>query len=61
MQIRECILFADLTVLPMHDFDIILGMDWLFRYRTMMDCFKKTVRVSLIGSGDAVEFVGKKE
>ena len=32
VHIGECILFADLIVLPMQDFDIILGMDWLARY-----------------------------
>ena len=32
VQIEEYILFADLIVLPMHDFDVILGMDWLARY-----------------------------
>ena len=32
MQIGEYIMFAGLTVLPMHDFDVILGMDWLARY-----------------------------
>lgn len=26
----------------MHDFDIILGMDWLFEYHAMMDYFNKT-------------------
>ena len=60
VQIGECILFADLIVLPMHDFDVILGMDWLARYRVVMDCFEKTVRLAIDGSDDTVEFVGEK-
>ncbi|GAV90868.1 RVP_2 domain-containing protein [Cephalotus follicularis] len=35
--------YADLIVLPIHDFDVILGMDWLSAYRAYMDCYNKTV------------------
>ncbi|XXG74437.1 hypothetical protein AAC387_Pa07g3160 [Persea americana] len=44
----------------MHDFDVILEMDWLARYRAVMDCFEKTVRLSIDGSDDTVEFVGER-
>ena len=60
VQIGECIMFADLIVLPMHDFDVILGMDWLTRYRAVMDCFEKTVRLTIDGSDDTIEFVGER-
>ena len=60
MQIGECILFVDLIVLHIHDFDVILGMDWLARYRAVMDCFEKTVRLSIDSSDDTVEFVGER-
>ena len=35
---------ADLIALPFHEFDLILGMDWLSIYRAIIDdCDKKTV------------------
>ena len=47
---RECPLilegqemFADLIVLPMHRFDVILGMDWLGRYGAKLLCAQKTI------------------
>ena len=36
---------ADLIVLVIHDFDIVLGMDWLSRHRATLDCYKKEVRL----------------
>ncbi|XXG53140.1 hypothetical protein AAC387_Pa03g1287 [Persea americana] len=44
----------------MHDFDVILEMDWLARYRAVMDCFENTVRLSIDGSDETVEFVGER-
>ena len=44
----------------MHDFDVNLGMDWLARYRAVMDCFEKTVRFSIDGSDNMIKFVGKR-
>ena len=34
---------ADLIVLGIHDFDIVLGMDWLSKHRATLDCYKKEV------------------
>ena len=34
---------VDLTALPFHKFDLILGMDWLSKHRAIVDCDKKTV------------------
>ena len=34
---------ADLIALPFHEFDLILGMDWLSKHRAIIDCDKKTV------------------
>ena len=34
----------------MHDFDIILGMDWLEAYHATMDCFAKTITFRLKGA-----------
>ena len=36
---------ADLLALPFHEFDLILGMDWLSKHRAIVDCDKKTVRL----------------
>ena len=33
----------DLITLPFHEFDLILGMDWLSKHRAIVDCDKKTV------------------
>ena len=34
-----------LIVLGIHDFDIVLGMDWLTKQRATLDCYKKEVRL----------------
>ena len=34
---------VDLIALPFHEFDFILGMDWLSKHRAIVDCAKKTV------------------
>ena len=36
---------ADLIVLGIYDFDIVLGMDWLSRHKATLDCYKKEVRL----------------
>ena len=36
---------ADLLDFPFHEFDLILGMDWLSKHRAIVDCDKKTVRL----------------
>ena len=36
---------ADLIVLSIHDFDIVLGMDWLSKHRATLDCYRKEVRL----------------
>ena len=34
---------VDLIALPFHEFDLILGMDWLSKHRAIVDCNKKIV------------------
>ncbi|XP_052302021.1 uncharacterized protein LOC112323659 [Populus trichocarpa] len=34
---------VDLIPLELHDFDIILGMNWLSKYKARIDCYAKTV------------------
>ena len=41
--IEGVVLKANLILLEMHDFDVILGMDWLSTNRASMDCFTKKV------------------
>ncbi|XP_030958976.1 uncharacterized protein LOC115980923 [Quercus lobata] len=36
-------LLADLVLFDMHDFDVILGMDWLASYHASVHCFEKEV------------------
>ena len=36
---------ANLIVLGIHDFDIVLGMDWLSKHKATLDCYKKKVRL----------------
>ena len=36
---------ADLIVLGIYDFDIVLGLDWLSNLRATLDCYKKEVRL----------------
>ncbi|XP_073061840.1 uncharacterized protein [Primulina eburnea] len=38
------LLYADLIVIPMVAFDVLLGMDWLSTYRAVIDCVSKTVK-----------------
>ena len=33
----------DLLPLELYDFEVILGMDWLSKYKAQIDCFAKTV------------------
>jgi hypothetical protein len=35
--------------LEFYDFNVILGMDWLSKYKAQMDCFTKTVTIQGIG------------
>ena len=35
--------FVDLIALPFSEFDLIFGIDWLSKHRTIIDCDKKTV------------------
>ena len=41
--VEDVILKENLIPLEMHDFDVILDMDWLSTHRSSMDCFTKKV------------------
>ncbi|XP_075473990.1 uncharacterized protein LOC142505051 [Primulina tabacum] len=44
VQVNDKIYFADLIIIPMVAFDVILGMEWLASYRAVIECVAKTVR-----------------
>lgn len=43
IQTKGRVLHVDLVILPIPHFDIILGMDWLFKYHAAIDCHRKVV------------------
>ena len=43
IQISDRTLYEDLVVLPMPNFEVILGMDWLTKYHATIDSNKKIV------------------
>jgi hypothetical protein len=48
---------ANLVVISLGAFDVILGMDWLTQYRAVISCFWKTVLLQA-SSGREVVFLG---
>jgi hypothetical protein len=52
------ILFADLVVMNMVDFDVILGMDWLSSHHATLDCYNKVVKFEIPGKSP-FSFQGK--
>ncbi|XP_075499278.1 uncharacterized protein LOC142537666 [Primulina tabacum] len=49
VKVNERTMFADLIVIPMVAFDVILGMDWLSIHLAVIDCVAKIVRFSIDG------------
>ena len=56
MVIRECYrevegrtLHADLVVINLEEFDVILGMDWLSKHHTVVNCYTKKVTIETLG------------
>ena len=45
---------ADFILLDIHDFDAILGMDWLSRHHATVDCYRKEVRLCRPGQTEVV-------
>ncbi|XP_075633934.1 uncharacterized protein LOC142606477 [Castanea sativa] len=43
IQIEDREMLADLILMDMYDYDVILGMDWLVTYHARVDCFRKEV------------------
>ena len=59
-KIGEVTFLADLILLDMHDFDVILGMDWLSGHYATMDFFNKIISFKLEKSLSGVKFHGEK-
>ncbi|KAA0048491.1 ty3-gypsy retrotransposon protein [Cucumis melo var. makuwa] len=57
VEIANYVLDVTLLVLDMHDFDVILGMDWLLANHASIDCFGKEV-VFNPSSGPSFKFRG---
>ena len=43
-----------MILLDIHDFDVILGMDWISRHHATMDCYRKEVRFCRPGETEIV-------
>ena len=43
MVIHEREFSVDLIALPFHEFNLILGMDWLSKHQAIVDCDKKII------------------
>ncbi|KAL5815789.1 hypothetical protein ACOSQ3_024167 [Xanthoceras sorbifolium] len=55
----ECEFPGDLMELPFHEFDVILGMDWLTRHRVVIDCELKRVTLRTV-DGAEITMVGER-
>ena len=47
---------ANLVLMDIQDFDVILGMDWLSRHHVTMDCFRKEVKFCRPGEQEITFF-----
>ena len=49
-----------MILLDIHDFDVILGMDWLSRHHATVDCYRKEVRFCRPGQTEVVFYALRK-
>jgi hypothetical protein len=56
LKIRGVDFVANLIVLESKDIDVILGIDWLSKYKVLIDCAKKSVKLTT-PKGKEIEFV----
>ena len=45
---------VDLIALPFHEFNLILGMDWLSKHKAIIDCDKKTVALRCSNQSEVI-------
>ena len=55
--IENRVLPTNLIVLDMHDFDVILGMDWLVKHYTNLDFRRKRIDFQILGDQE-FSFIG---
>jgi hypothetical protein len=58
LKIRGVDFFANLIVLESKGIDIILGMDWLGKHKVLIDCAKKSIKLTTPG-GKEMEFIAE--
>jgi hypothetical protein len=58
LKIRGVDFVANLIVLESKDIDVILGMDWLSKHKVLIDCAKKSIKLTT-PDGKVMEFVAK--
>jgi hypothetical protein len=56
LKIRGVDFIVNLIVLESKDIDVILGMDWLSKHNVLVDCAKKSVKLTT-PEGKGIEFV----
>ena len=45
IKVQDYVMYANLIVIDMTDYDVILSMDWLSTHHTVIDCRKKRVHL----------------
>jgi hypothetical protein len=58
LKIRGVDFVANLIVLESKGIDVILGMDWLIKYKILIDCAKKSVKMTT-PKGKEMEFIAE--
>jgi hypothetical protein len=56
LKIRGVVFFTNLVVLESKGIDAILGIDWLSKHKVLIDCAKKSVKLTTL-EGKELEFV----
>jgi hypothetical protein len=57
ISIADEVFFANLVMISLDSFDVILGMDWLSQYHAVISCFWKMITL-LAPSGEKIIFQG---
>jgi hypothetical protein len=58
LKIRGVDFVTNLIVLESKGIDVILGMDWLSKYKVLIDCAKKSIKLTTL-EGKEMEFVAE--
>src|SRR5215510_2382669 len=61
VQLEKTNLRVDLIIIPIQNFDIILGMDWLTEHRVVLNCFTREIRISSLGQPETIIHGDKQE